>query len=208
MSKRIIGLLFIFVSIWLYGCMGGVGKDPKAGEIQDKIINMESYACQARVSRIDNEKINIYETQQVYQMDGQYKVEVISPDNLTGLITICDGQQIVQYNSKLDQSKLTPLSPNNFRNQMFLGTFVQNYLQSEDVSIEVQNIEESLTTVLEAVIPGGSEHMSIQRVWIDQKTSKPVQMSIYNKDNKETVKIEFLEFTYNPKIDPSIFTVD
>ena len=50
--------------------------------------------------------------------------------------------------------------------------------------------------------------MSTQRVWIDQKTSQPVQMSIYNEDNKETVKIEFLKFTYDPKIDPSIFSVE
>ena len=188
--------------------MGGKGGDPKASNIQDKITNMESYACHARVSHMDNEKTSTYETKQVYQMDGQYKVEVIKPGHLAGLTTICDGDKIVQYHPKLDQSKLSKLSPNNFRNQMFLGTFVQNYLQSEDVSIQVQNVEESLTTVLEAIIPGGSEHMNTQRVWIDQKTSKPVQMSIYNKDNKETIKIEFLEFTYNPKINQSIFTTE
>ena len=208
MSKRIIGLLFIFISVSLCGCMGVKGKDPKAGDVQDKIINMESYACYARVSQIDHEKTNTYETQQVYQMDGQYKVEVIKPDHLAGLTTICDGQQIIQYHPKLEQSKRSQLGANNFRNQMFLGTFVQNYLQSEEVSIQVQNIETSLTTVLEAIIPGGSEHMSTQRVWIDQKTLKPVQMSIYNKDNKETIKIEFLEFIYDPKIDQSIFAVE
>lgn len=203
MSKRSMGLLLIFLSLSLYGCSGN--QNTAANKIQDQLINMEGYACLTQVSHMNNDKTNTYETKQVYQMDGQYRVEVIEPEHIVGLTTICNGEKIVQDHPKLEQSALNELGENNFRNQMFLGTFVKNYLQSEDVSIEVQNMGDALTTVLEAKIPGGSRHMSTQRVWIDQKTFKPIQMSIYNKDNKETVNIEFVEFTYNPKINQSIF---
>lgn len=183
-----------------------VGKqDAKANTIQDQLINMEGYACLASLSHIENGKTNTYETKQVYQMDGKYRVEVTKPENIAGLTTICDGKKTYQYNPKLDKSFAQELNDNNFRNQLFLGSFVKNYLQSEDVSIEVQNMDPGLTTVLEAVIPGGSPHMYMQRVWLDQKTYKPLRMAIYNQDNEKTVLIEFIEFTYNPEIDQSIF---
>lgn len=203
MSKRSTGLLLFILSLSLYGCSGN--QNTAANKIQDQLINMEGYACVAQVSHVSNDKTSTYETKQVYQMDGQYKVEVIQPEHIVGLTTICNGERIVQYHPKLEQSALNELGGNDFRNQMFLGTFVKNYLQSEDVSIEVQNMDNALTTILEAKIPGGSRHMSTQRVWVDQKTFKPIQMSIYNKDDKETVKIEFVEFIYNPKINQSIF---
>ena len=151
MSKRSMGLLLIFLSLSLYGCSGN--QNTAANKIQDQLINMEGYACLTQVSHMNNDKTNTYETKQVYQMDGQYRVEVIEPEHIVGLTTICNGEKIVQDHPKLEQSALNELGENNFRNQMFLGTFVKNYLQSEDVSIEVQNMGDALTTVLEAKIP-------------------------------------------------------
>jgi len=203
MLKKIISLFLICSSLSLCGCK----QDANASKIQDKLMNMESYACLASVSHKSDDTINIYETKQVYQMDGQYKVEVTKPEHTAGLTTIFNGEKIMQYHKKLDKAYKSELIPNDFRNQMFLGTFVKNYLQSEEVCIEVQNTEPGLTTVLEAVIPGGSKHMCLQRVWIDQKTYEPVRMAILNKEDKEIVVIEFLEFTYNPKINESTFSV-
>lgn len=207
MLKRIVSLLLICFSLSLCGCMFRSKQDLDASKIQDKLMNMESYACLASVSHMGNDATSIYETKQVYQMDGQYRVEVIKPEHTAGLTTVFNGEKIMQYNAKLDKSHISELIPNDFRNQMFLGTFVKNYLQSEDVCIEVQKMEPGLTTVLEAVIPGGNKHMCLQRVWIDQETYEPVRMAVLNEEDKETVVIEFLEFTYNPKINESIFSV-
>jgi len=207
MLKKVISLLLICLSLSLGGCIFPSKQDSDASKIQDKLVNMEGYACLANVTHISNDATSVYETKQVYQMDGQYRMEVIKPEHVAGLTTVFNGEKIMQYNAKLDQSHMSELIPNDFRNQLFLGTFVKNYLQSEDVCIEVQSKQAGITTVLEAVIPGGNKHMCMQRVWIDQKTYQPIRMAVLNEEDKETVVIEFLEFTYNPKINESIFSV-
>lgn len=203
MTKQLIWLGLIVLSLSVVGCKG----DVYPGKIQDKLINMEGYACVASISSIREGKLNTYESNQIYEMSGRYRVEVTKPEHIKGLTTICNGEKVFQYNPQIDNPKVVELPVNNFRNQMFLGAFVQNYLQSEDVAIEVQKIEAGLTTMLEAVIPGGSKHMCTQRVWLDQETGEPVRMTISNQDDEETIKIEFIEFSYNPQINESIFII-
>ena len=207
MLKKGIGFLLIFCSLILCGCMIKNRHNLDASKIQDKLINMESYACLANVSHISDSTTNIYETKQVYQMDGKYRMEVIKPEHIAGLTTVFNGDKIIQHHTRLGKYYSCELVPDDLRNQVFLGSFVKNYLQSEDVSIRVQNMGPGLTTVLDAIIPGANKHMCLQRVWIDQKTYQPVRMAILNEEDKETVVIEFLEFTYNPKINESIFSL-
>lgn len=205
MPLKYIKVIIVMISLSLCGC--SLGEKINPSEIQDQLTNMDGYACLVRISHKHDQQMNTYEARQVYQMDGRYREEVIKPENLAGLTTIFNGENVIQYNSKVDQSHISELSHHDFRNQLFLGSFVKNYLQSEDVSIEVQAGEPGLTTMLEAVIPGGSAYMAWQRLWIDQKTRHPLQMIVYDQNDEEVVVIEFLEFAYNPRIDESIFTV-
>ena len=207
MTKKIAWLGLLLVSLSLSGCKI-MDKSENPSRAQEKLISMEGYACLARITHINDKDTNTYETKQVYKMDGRYRFEVTKPEHIEGLTTICNGEKIIQYNPKADNPKAIELPVNNFRNQIFLGTFVKNYLQSEEVAIEVQKMDSGITTVLEAVIPGGSEHMSAQRLWIDQKTHKPIRMGIYNRDGKENITVEFIEFTYNPEISERVFSID
>ena len=208
MHKKTIWLGLFILSLSLSGCKLMNKDKSHLSKVQDKLINMEGYACLARVSHINNENLNTYETKQVYQMDGSYRLEVTKPKNIEGLTTICNGEKIIQYNPQIENSKIVELPANHFRNQIFLGTFVQNYWQSEEVAIKVQKTEGALATVLDAVIPGASKHMSTQRLWIDQQTYKPIRMAVYNQENQETISVEFIEFTYNPEIDENVFTIE
>lgn len=203
MIKKIICLSLFVLSLSVLGC----NHSSHPGTAQEKLINMTGYVCVASISHIDEESSNTYESNQVYEMAGRYRFEVTKPDHIKGLTTIYNGEKVIQYNPQIENPKAVELPVNNFRNQIFLGTFVRNYLQSEDVAMAVQKMEGQLTTMLEAVIPGGSKHMSTQRLWLDNKTGKPVRMTIYNQNEKETIKIEFIEFTYDPEINESIFTI-
>ena len=208
MAKKLAWLGLFIISISLSGCRIIKDHSKNPNTVQEKLINMKGYACLARITHINDSDTNTYETKQVYQMDGKYRFEVTKPKNIEGLTTICDGEKIIQYNPKSDNPKVVELPVNNFRNQIFLGSFVKNYLQSEEVAIEVQKVENDITTVLEAIIPGGSKHMSTQRLWMDQKTHKPVRMAIYNQEGGEAISIEFIDFTYNPEINERVFTID
>lgn len=208
MFKKTISIALLILSLSLSGCKLMSENIPNTSSVQDELINMEGYACIARISHITDENVNTYEAKQVYKVNGLYRFEVIKPEHIEGLTTICNGEKIIQYNPQVENPKAVELPVNHFRNQIFLGTFVDNYLQSENVDIEVQKSEDGNLAVLEAVIPGGSKHMSTQRLWIDQKTHKPVQMAIYNRENKEIITIEFTEFTYNPQIDENVFIIN
>lgn len=204
MIKKTICLGLLVLSLSVVGC-----KDRShPSKVQEKLINMEGYACVASISHIDEDNSNTYESNQMYKIDGRYRFEVTKPEHIKGLTTIYNGEKVIQYNPQIQNPKVVELPANDFRNQIFLGTFVQNYLQSEDVAMEVQKMEGAITTMLEAVIPGGSKHMSTQRLWLDNKTGEPIRMTIYNQDEKETIKVEFIEFTYDPKINESIFIIE
>ncbi|HHX60953.1 MAG TPA: outer membrane lipoprotein carrier protein LolA [Epulopiscium sp.] len=208
MSKKIIGLTLFILTLTLSGCRLMNKNSSHPSSVQEKLMNMQGYACVAKIAYIEGESLNTYEAKQVYQMNGYYRFEIMKPKHIEGLTTIYNGEKVIQYNPQVENPKAVELPTNNFRNQIFLGTFVQNYLQSEEVAMAVNKTEGEVTTMLEAVIPGGSKHMSTQRLWIDQKTYKPVRMAIYDQGKKETVTIEFTEFTYNPKIDESVFIID
>ena len=208
MAKKIICVGLLILSLSLSGCRLISGDDAHPSTAQEKLISMDSYACVASVSHIKPENITTYETNQVYEMNGRYRFEVKKPSHIEGLTTIYNGEKVIQYNPQLENPQVVELPVNEFRNQIFLGTFVQNYLQSEDVAIAVQKLEGAQTTILEAIIPGGSKHMSTQRLWLDQKTHKPLRMAIYNQAAEETITIDFIQFTYNPQIDESIFAIE
>lgn len=207
MYKKIMGLVLLSLILSLTACKLINKNNIHEGNAEEALLAMNGYAAIVKISNIDNDKATTYEAKQIYQMDGKYRFEVLAPERLKGLTTVFNGEKVVQYNPQIENAKPIELPLNNFRNQIFLGTFVKNYLQSEEVAIAVQNIDEAVTTVLEAVIPGGSQHMSTQKLWLDQKTRKPLRMVIYNKDQQESIMIEFLDFAYNPEIDESIFNI-
>ena len=208
MGKKIICLALLILNVSLSGCKMMKGDKTHPSKVQDQLINMDAYACLAQISHSDEGKTSSYETKQVYQMDGLYRFEVTKPDHIKGLTTINNGEKIIQYNPQVEEPRVIELPVNNFRNQIFLGTFVENYLQSKEVAIEVQKTEGALATVLEAVIPGGSKYMTRQKLWIDQKTHHPVKMLIYDIEDQVRITVEFLEFEYNPTIKENVFMID
>lgn len=206
--RKIIWLSLIILSLSLSGCKLMGGNENSQARAEEKLLNMDGYAALVQVSHVGDDKSNTYQAKQIYDMNGNYRFEVVEPEHIAGLTTFFNGEKVIQYNPNVDEPKAVELPVNDFRNQIFLGSFIENYLQSENVSIEVQKTKESLVTVLEAIIPGGSIHMSSQKLWIDQETKEPVRMVIYNEDQAETVIVEFNEFTYNPEIKESIFTIE
>lgn len=207
--KNIINYIILpMISILIYGCSFSNPRPQNPAKAQDKLLAMESYMCLAKITHIDGDKRNTYESKQAYCIDGKYRVEVTKPQHIAGVVTVFDGEKILQYNPNTSGTQILELQPNSFRNQTFLGTFLHNYLQSEEVTLEVQNIDQETAVVLEAIIPGGSVYMATQKLWIDGNTNKPARMVIYDQEDQETVIIEFLKFTYNPEIQKDIFTME
>ena len=176
-------------------------------KIQDRLNNLESYVCDATLKRISNKGENIYEIRQYYKISGQYKLEMLAPEAIKGNYTVFDGEKIFQYNPRIDGKVIMDVPQSKQRDELFLGSFIKNYFNSENVSIAVDNMDEGMTTVLEAVIPEGGDYLVTEKLWINNETLDPVQLIIYDKNNNERLVVNYNSFSYNEEINDDIFKV-
>ena len=205
--KRILSL---FLSMGLIFSAAACSREDALTElesIQKQLAEMEGYACTATLTRTSDKGEKTYETKQYYKSTGEYRLELTAPENVAGNYTVFDGERICQYNPKLDSSIVKDVPESQHRNELFLGQFIQNYMQSEGVSVETAALDESKCVVLEAVIPGNDPSLSTEKLWVDRETLLPIRFVLYDANSKERYQMEYHEFTFNPQFDPSLFTI-
>ena len=206
MKKGILILAAILAAIGFSGC-APKEQLTEMEKIQKQLGDMQSYECTLSMKRISNKGENTYEAKQYYKSTGEYRMDLTSPETVAGNYTIYDGKQVCQYNPRVAGMIVKDVPPSQQRNELFLGQFMKNYMQSEGVSVDAANMGKSQCTVLEAVIPGNDEKLSSEKLWVDNETLKPVQFVIYDSDGKERYIIEYQDFTYNPKLDDALFVI-
>lgn len=176
--------------------------------IQKQLAEMKGYTCTATLQRTNESGTQAYETKQYYQSTGEYRLELTAPESVAGNYTIFDGERICQYNPKLDSSIIKDVPPSQHRNELFLGQFIANYMQSEGVSVKTTALDESRCIVLEAVIPGKDTALSTEKLWVDRETLLPVRFVIYDADNEESYRMDYTSFAFNPQFDETLFTIE
>jgi outer membrane lipoprotein-sorting protein len=175
--------------------------------IKIALTEMETYVSRATVTYISNKNTTTYETIQHAKSNGRYRIEVIAPKEVAGNITMSDGTTIFQYNPNISGQVSTMVKENPERSEIFVTSFIANYLKSEEVSVSVGSFNDNDITILEAAVPGGHPYISTQKLWVDNKTYKPVKLVVYDKDNIERIVVTFTDFEYNVDLDDSLFLV-
>ena len=198
---------FIMFVLALAGCSNASDTDEYAN-IQDKLVNMESYSCEAEVTFYSNKGENKYTINQQAKNDGRYFLETTSPDNVKGNIILFDGNMLWQYNPNLDSKISVGDKDKMERKEICLFTFLENYLKSKDVALETANIDESIYTILEAKIPGGNKYFDSEKLFINNETKAPERLVIYDTEGKERILVTYNNFVYNPEIEDSKFNVE
>lgn len=206
--KRILSFLFSMGLVLAVAACSRGEPMTELESIQKELAEMEGYACTATLTRISDQGEKTYETKQYYKSTGEYRLELTAPENVAGNYTVFDGKRICQHNPKLDSSIIKDVPESQQRNELFLGQFVQNYMQSEGVSVETAALDESKCIVLEAFIPGGDPALSSEKLWVDRETLLPVRFVIYDAAGKERYTMDYHEFTFNPQFDASLFTIE
>lgn len=205
--KKILSVLF-FIPL-LSGCSSGTAENEGTYEkIQKNLINMQTYQCEADVKYISNKGENDYSTKQFCKITGEYRIETNLPEDVNGNIIIFDGKMIWHYNPKVESkiSVNTPDKPE--RREILLSSFVENYVKSQNVTVETASFDEGKCTVLEAEIPGDKKYFSTEKLWVDNDSLLPVQLVVYDTDGNERIIVTYKSFEYNPKLEDSIFKLD
>ena len=206
--KKILSILLSFALLFTIAACSREEPMTELESIQKQLAEMEGYTCTATLTRINHKGEQTYETKQYYKSTGEYRLELTAPENVAGNYTIFDGERICQYNPKLDSSIIKDVPESQHRNELFLGQFIANYMQSEGVSVETAALDESRCIVLEAIIPGNDAAVSSEKLWVDRESLLPVRFIIYDADGKERYKMDYSAFEFNPPFDETLFTIE
>ncbi|MCL2527396.1 MAG: hypothetical protein FWE42_03170 [Defluviitaleaceae bacterium] len=198
---------------FLGACGGGLRGPADAAEIsafeqiQRMLFEMQSFRAIATVEYRSNKGVNVYETVQHARITGEYRVEVTAPAEVAGSVTANNGQQILQFNSRVNGRVSLAVQETQERSEIFLTNFIHNYRQSEEVSVNVADMDEGVRTVLEANVPGNHPYLSMSRLWVDNETLLPVKLVIFDADGAERIIVTYHVFEYNVVLDDGLFNV-
>jgi outer membrane lipoprotein-sorting protein len=200
----------LLLSILLLCCGASCRKEEPLTEleaIQKQLAEMDGYTCTATLTRTSNKGERTYETIQYYKSTGEYRLELTAPPAVAGNYTVFDGERSCQYNPRLDSSIIKDAPESRHRNELFLGQFLKNYMQSEGVDVAAAALDESRCILLEAVIPGNDTALAAETLWVDRETLLPVRFVLFDANGQERYRMDYHTFQFNPQFDESLFTI-
>ena len=203
--------LSLFLSFSLLFTIAACSREEPLSElesIQKQLAEMEGYTCTATLTRTNDRGTQTYETKQYCKSTGEYRLELTAPENVAGNYTVFDGERICQYNPRLDSSIIRDIPESQHRNELFLSQFIQNYMQSEGVSVETAALDESRCIVLEAIIPGNDAALASEKLWVDRESLLPVRFVIYDAEGEERYSMDYSSFEFDPQFDDTLFTIE
>lgn len=179
--------------------------EPPLVKIQKMFKEMEDYQATCVVTFISNKSSNNYRMTQYSRMTGEYRLEILEPERLKDTLTICNGEEIVQIDNRVG-GKVYKAKPNIVRNLVLLNSFIQHYMQTEEVAVRASTEVENVTE-MEATIPGNHPYLVTQRLSIDNETLQPIRMTILDGEGKETIVVQFEDFDYNVGLEDDLFQI-
>lgn len=216
MLKKFLQITAAFLMILLFATSCGTDslRAPADAEeisasqrVQRMLMELENYRAIATVEYHSNKGVNTYETVQHARISGEYRIEVTAPAHVSGSVTTSDGSQILQFNSRVNGAVSLAASETPERSEILLTSFIKNYLQCDEISVSVSDMEDGVRTVLEATVPGEHFYLATARLWVDNESLAPVQLIIFDRDGTERIVVTYHVFEKNVEISDTMFTL-
>lgn len=185
-------IIIIGLSVSFVGCQTGEStKEDVYEKFKEQVSRIDSYTCTAEVEVVGNKGKSNYTLKHYYKNPDNYKLEIISPENLKGKTMEYKGDKVLVKNPDIDD--VIEL-PNDSKNQqyLFIGDFIKNYLQNDEILMNLSDSE----LVLEANIPGDSEYFSKQILYINKENKTPNKMEILDKEGNIRFTVKYDNFKY------------
>lgn len=185
-------IIIIGLSVSFVGCQTGEStKEDVYEKFKEQVSKIDSYTCTAEVEVVGNKGKSNYTLKHYYKNPDNYKLEIISPENLKGKTMEYKGDKVLVKNPDIDD--VIEL-PNDSKNQqyLFIGDFIKNYLQNDEILMNLSDSE----LVLEANIPVDSEYFSKQILYINKENKTPNKMEILDKEGNIRFTVKYDNFKY------------
>lgn len=192
-KKWAVLLLITFgIIIIIIGCQKREStKEEVYRDFQKQILSMKSYNCIAEIEVVGNKQPQNYVLIHSYKKPDNYKLEVVSPEHLKGKTMEYTNDKILVKNPDIkDIVELPNIGKNN--QYLFIGDFIKNYLQNEEISIKL--LKGNL--VLETHIPGDNTYFNKQVLYVNTKTKNPVKMEILDYEGTPRFTVNYKEFKH------------
>jgi outer membrane lipoprotein-sorting protein len=217
MKKRILAITAVMLLAFGVFTACGSGDGLRGMESAEELSALEKihrmfaeltdFRAIATVEYRSNKGTNTYETIQHARISGEYRVEVTGPEHVSGSVTASNGERILQHNTRVNGSVALQVPEAAERSEIFLTSFIKNYLQCNEISVSVSDMEEGVRTVLEASVPGEHPYLTTARLWVDNTTLNPVQLVIVDRDGTERIIVTYHVFEKNVGLQDSLFTL-
>ena len=207
----IFALAALMLAVFAAGCQSSeeTAVDPSTYEkIIQKLSGMQTYKSEATVQYISNKNSNTYGTIQYGKISGEYRIEVTSPEQSVGNITVFDGTTISQFNARNSGRVFVLAREDMARSEILVTSFVRNYLESQETSVSVGSFDDGKCTILEVALPGDHPYLATAKLWIDNKALVPVKLVISDREGGERVIVTYRNFEYNIELANDIFNVN
>jgi len=203
--KRII-LIMLALALLIGGC------SPKSDEglfydIQKKINSMDRYSCEVEIIVQGKESKQAYRVKQWFQKPNRYRLEVISPESLRGKTVISDGLRAWIAHPQIEQEWIIRDFQNSEEQNLFLGYFVKNCLNSEAVTLYQEERNQKRYLVLESEIPGNHVYYHKEKLWMDLETQKPSLLQVFDAQGNLKMEVKYDKFQYNPDLEDDFFKI-
>ncbi|KAB3534161.1 outer membrane lipoprotein carrier protein LolA [Alkaliphilus pronyensis] len=185
-------------------------KQPTNEEIyykaQKKINAMESYSCIARIIAKGETGSREYVMEQIFKYPNKYRLEIIMPEELKGNATIYNGKMAWVIDPSINEIWRMNSFEGSKEQLLFIGYFMENVFSNGSSTILSKNEEKQLLTI-ETELPKNNYYFHSQKLWIDTRTLKPVELQILDEDKVIKFSVAFENFQYNPKLDDKLFYI-
>ncbi len=161
--------------------------------IKEYILNISSYEAKATITVKSNKNTNKYIVKQQYNLNKVFKQEILEPENIKGLITIYDGNNLKIENTKLNLSNIYENYQFISNNVLDLYAFLENYKNAINPEYE----ENDTQIIMKLKNDNLNNYNIFQNLYIDKNTALPTKMEIIDKNQNTLVYIEYNEISFN-----------
>lgn len=196
------------------GCMIGIvtlmtacgsGVSEKVTDEETALVFLQSldgYETQINVVFFSNKGENRYLVHQKARADGLYRMEIMEPENLCGVLTVCDGSRIVHSDPTIGgfvDAKPTPI-----REALLVYSFLEAYLQNGGETCE----GEDDTLIMNAKYPGEHRKIVSAQLRLAKGSGLPLSLVISDEAGMPSIHITFMSFQVNPEWNEADFQIN
>jgi len=179
--------------------------DDDLSKVHKMLSGIETYTAVAEIIVNGNKAVENYVVKQYFKYPDKYRLEVISPDDKKGKVTLYDGEKIWIHHPQINQTYTMETFREVEETSMFPGYFAKNLLTGEEAEYKIYSENGSEFITIKVEVPGGNSYRKHQILYIDRKKVVPVKMEIMDSKGAVTVTIHYKDFIYNGDIDEKLF---